>query len=173
MADVCACCVGGRTGKTLMLALGEDCYNSQSAFPKGSDDMTDPSPIPPSAQEAANVFDLHLERVAVHMHDGVIHIRFSQGKADGQAVRELFEASARITDRYSVRVIMDMAGVTYVPSGMMGMLVTVRKKISSVGGQFHIVVSDPLVRGSFEAMRLERMLSLFDSTQAALNAFKR
>ena len=114
-----------------------------------------------------------LSRVSVTHDDGVAHITFPSGKADGAAVRELFETVARMTDHHHIRVVIDLTGAVYVPSGMMGMLVTVKKRIASVGGQLHIVITDPLVRTSFTAMRLERILSLHDSLDDAIARFEK
>ena len=111
-------------------------------------------------------------RVHVTHENNIIFITFPEGKADGQAVRELYEASAQITDHYSIRVVLDLTNTPYVPSGMMGMLITVKKKISSVGGQFHVVVPDPMVKTSFLTMKLDRILQMFDSMDEALAGFK-
>ena len=127
----------------------------------------------PLASDASPASSAETSRLRVAQVQGVSHITFPSGKADGAAVRQLFEAVAQMTDHHHIRVVIDLTGAVYVPSGMMGMLVTVKKRIASVGGQLHIVIVDPLVRTSFTAMRLERILSLHDSLDDAIARFEK
>lgn len=112
-------------------------------------------------------------RVAMAKVDGFIHMTFPAGKADGTAVRELYEATAQLLDHHHIQVVVDLGGVDFVSSGMMGMLVTAKKKIASVGGAFHVVIANPLIHQSFTAMRLDRMIPLHATLQEAASALGR
>ena len=96
---------------------------------------------------------------------------FPGGRFDGNAVRELFElAMALIAGR--AKLLVDTTGLSFVPSGGMGMLLTIRKRFLSSGGQLHIALPDPRVRESFDVAQMGRVLQLFDSCAAAREAFK-
>ncbi len=100
------------------------------------------------------------------------HVTFPQARFDGNAVRELFEFSNEIPPHHA-RLLVDCGDLELVPSGAMGMLVTIRKRFLSHGGQLHIAVPDPRIRGAFHAARMQLILQLFDSTSQAIAAFKR
>ncbi len=110
-----------------------------------------------------------------HIHaleDHRIHrVTFPQQRFDGIAVRELFEFSNTIADPQP-RLLVDTTGVTMVPSGAMGMLITIRKRFMSTGGQLHIALPDPNIRTSFELANMQRLLHLFASVDEAMAAFK-
>lgn len=100
------------------------------------------------------------ERVAILYDGDVVHVTFPAGKADGVAVRELYEVSVPSFGAHHVHLVVDLTGTRFVPSGMMGMLLTIKKRISGTGGKLHVVIPDPLVRESFLAMGLDRVLSI-------------
>lgn len=112
------------------------------------------------------------QRVAVAVTQELVHITFPAGLADGIAVRELYEVSVPSFGQHHVRMVVDLTGTRYVPSGMMGMLITIKKKVASAGGQMHVVIPDPLVRDSFLAMGLNRILSLHALVEEATANFK-
>ncbi|MEM9884209.1 MAG: STAS domain-containing protein, partial [Planctomycetota bacterium] len=90
----------------------------------------------------------------------------------GVAVRELFELSNRLPTPHP-RLLVDTAGVALVPSGGMGMLLTIRKRFLAVGGQLHVALQDANIRRAFAVANLDRMLRLFETADAALAAFKK
>jgi len=109
---------------------------------------------------------LHLHRDA-----GVVHVTFP-GQVTGNAVRELFELSAEVMDEDAPKLLVDFTDVPMVSSGAMGMLVQIKKRFLSVGGQLHVVVADDHNRHAFEMMKLDIVLKLFPSPDAARAAFK-
>jgi anti-anti-sigma regulatory factor len=52
------------------------------------------------------------------------------------------------------------------------MLITIRKRFMSTGGQLHIALPDPNIRTSFELANMQRLLHLFASVDEAMAAFK-
>jgi len=110
-----------------------------------------------------------------HLHaqrDGeIVHVTFP-GHVDGNAVRELFERSSQVMDEDDPKLLIDFTGVPLITSGAMGILVQIKKRFLSVGGQLHVVVADENNRQSFKMMKLDIMLKLFESTDAARKAFK-
>jgi anti-anti-sigma factor len=111
-------------------------------------------------------------RLLMREVSGLVTLGFPRGVVDGVAVREMLETTALLTDRHNLRMIVDFTGVAMVPSGAMGMLVTIRKKLMHVGGSLHVVVSDPNVKQTFLLTRLDKILCLFDTVDQAAAAFK-
>ncbi|MEM1108254.1 MAG: STAS domain-containing protein [Planctomycetota bacterium] len=103
--------------------------------------------------------------------DDVAVITFPLGRFDGNAVRELFEFSNQLPSTQP-KLLIDTTGVAMVPSGGMGMLLTIRKRFLSVGGQLHVALPGANVRQSFKVANMHRMLALFDSVKDARAAFK-
>ena len=97
-------------------------------------------------------------------------IAFRKTQIDGTAVRELFEASAIISDRHNTRVIVDFTGIDFVSSGMMSVILIVHKKLIGSGGKLFVVIPNENVRESFRVAKLDLILRLFPSVQAAQDA---
>ncbi len=111
-------------------------------------------------------------RLHVRTVSGIAWVRFPRAAADGIAVRELFETAMALTEKRNIRLLVDLAGVPMVSSGLMGILVTIQKKFLHVGGQLHIAVPDPQVMTQFEVMNLHRLLKLFAAVDDATLRFK-
>lgn len=102
---------------------------------------------------------------------GIAVVTFPLQRFDGTAVRELFEFTNELPEHHP-KLLVDTAGVPLVPSGAMGMLVTIRKRFMANGGQLHVAVPDARIKQSFEVAFMHRLLKLFDSAEAARAAFK-
>ncbi|MEM6332607.1 MAG: STAS domain-containing protein [Planctomycetota bacterium] len=122
--------------------------------------MPSPDPTNPSHAKPPR---LRIERG----DDGIHHVAFPEGNADGVAVRELYEAVAAMLDHDAPRVLIDFAGVAFVGSGMLGMLVTVLKKTRQAGGSVTIAVDDPLVRKTMTVTQLDRVLRVYPDAASA------
>ncbi len=104
--------------------------------------------------------------------NGVLHITFPQGRADGVAVRELYEASIDAIDGHDARLLVDFTGVDTLNSGMLGMLVTVRKKTLQSGAQLHVVLPQPMLMRQLVLTNLHHIIAAFADREHALDAFK-
>jgi anti-anti-sigma factor len=111
------------------------------------------------------------QHIATADDAGTAVVSFPTGRFDGNAVRELFEFSNQLPTHHP-KLLVDCTGVELVPSGAMGMLVTIRKRFFANGGQLHTAVPNAEVRGAFAATNLDRILLLFNSVEAAKSAFK-
>ena len=105
--------------------------------------------------------------IQVELDADIVHVRFPASKTDGNAVRALYELSAELSDQGQFKLLVDLTGVKMATSGMMGMLVTIKKRALSCGGQVHVLVPDPLIMGAFHTMNLHLLLLLFDDPQRA------
>ncbi|MEM9418959.1 MAG: STAS domain-containing protein [Planctomycetota bacterium] len=110
-----------------------------------------------------------------HLHCEIVgdlaHVTFPSGKFDGVAVRELFELSNQLPD-VRPKLLVDTTGVVFVPSGGMGMLIMIRKRFMSAGGQLHIAVPNANIMESFTLANMGRMLELFETVEDARSRFK-
>lgn len=98
-------------------------------------------------------------------------VTFPLGRFDGIAVRELFECSNELPSSHP-KLLVDTTGVSLVPSGGMGMLLTIRKRFLAMGGQLHVAIPDANIMQSFELASMQRMLELFESVKDARARFK-
>ena len=106
-------------------------------------------------------------RLALEAGETMTRVTFPRRRIDGVAVRELYEAAATMSHQREPRMLVDLAGVALVTSGLMGILVTIQKLFRHVGGQLHISTPDPMVLQQFEQMNLHLVLRLFDNADAA------
>ncbi|WP_432798421.1 STAS domain-containing protein [Poriferisphaera sp. WC338] len=104
---------------------------------------------------------------------GYYRIVFPNGKVDGTAVRELYEVTMQLADQIEqLKLLVDLSGIEFMPSGGLGMLVTLRKKFLGSGGQLHIYVPDAQVREVFMVTNLDRLLNLYSNGDEASTSFK-
>ena len=137
-------------------------------------DLHVPAPVtPPSTPDAASEGrQTPTGRWAIRIAGRLTVIVPTSDRADGVAVRELYEASAELVDMDGLRLLIDLSPLTMVGSGLMGMLVTVRKKCLSGGAQCHVLITSPLVMESFTILRLDRILPLYATAEEAVKAFR-
>jgi len=111
-------------------------------------------------------------RLTIETVETLLHVRFPRRKIDGVAVRELYEAAAQVSHGRDPRMLVNLEGVSLVSSGVMGILVTIQKLFRHVGGQLHIVSSDPMVVQQFEVANLHLLLKVFSDLDSAMAMFK-
>jgi len=105
--------------------------------------------------------------------DGMTIVTFPRGQVDGTGVRELYELAVSLMDNRQTMLLLDFTGVSLMTSGTMGMLVTIRKKFLHTGAQLHVAVPDARVMEACRMLRLDVMVSFFETPEAARAAFKR
>jgi anti-sigma B factor antagonist len=99
--------------------------------------------------------------------DGIAHMTFPTGKVDGNAVRLMYETTAALMDEHDLKLLIDFTGVGLLSSGAIGMLVTIRKKMMSIGGQLHVLIPDENVMGAMRIMNLHIVMNLFEDLGSA------
>ena len=105
--------------------------------------------------------------VQLHRDGDIAHMTFPAGKVDGHAVRQMYETTATLMDEHDLKLLIDFTGVRLLSSGAIGMLVTIRKKMMSVGGQLHVLIPDQNVMGSLRIINLHIVMNLFESPEPA------
>jgi anti-anti-sigma factor len=97
---------------------------------------------------------------------------FPRRQLDGTAVREMYETTVELSETHNLKLLIDLTDIPLISSGVMGMLVTMRKRLLHTGGQMHIAAPDPNVFQSFHVMNLHLVLTLFEDPARAAAAFK-
>ena len=105
--------------------------------------------------------------VLLNRIDAIAHMTFPTGKVDGNAVRLMYETTATLMDEHDLKLLIDFTGVGLLSSGAIGMLVTIRKKMMSIGGQLHVLIPDQNVMGTMRIMNLHIVMNLFESPEPA------
>ncbi|MCC6579221.1 MAG: STAS domain-containing protein [Phycisphaeraceae bacterium] len=103
----------------------------------------------------------------------LLHVmRFPAGKIDGGGVRLMYELAVAAIDRHDRRLLVDFTGVKHLTSGVLGMLVTLKKKCLGIGAQMQVLVPEPQAMETLHLMNLHRVLSLADTFDEAFAHFK-
>lgn len=99
--------------------------------------------------------------------DGAVIVRL-RGEADLHTAPVLRDVLADANETEPGVIVVDMTGVTFVDSMMLGVLLGATRETRPRGSDLRIVVDDPHVRRIFEMTLLDRVLRLYDDLDAAL-----
>ncbi len=94
------------------------------------------------------------------------------GELDLHAAPPLRAALLKATEGEKSRVLLDLSEVTFLDSTGVGVLVEALKRARARGGEVHFCGAGARVKRVFEITGLLRVLPLFDSRDAALDAWK-
>jgi anti-sigma B factor antagonist len=100
--------------------------------------------------------------------DGCVVVR-SGGEIDTHTVHEFHETVSRVTSLAS-RVILDLAGVTFVDSSGLGALIVARNSAREGGGSLSLVSPPPVVRRLLGSTRLHDVFDIYDTLDEAVSA---
>jgi len=112
---------------------------------------------------------LHVDSSPVTNDAAVITLR---GEADLHTAPILRSALDEAIDTGARTVVVDMAGVTFVDSMMLGVLLGASRRIRPRGTELRIVVDDPNVRRIFELTLLDRVLQLYPTVELAVGTIQ-
>ncbi|MEO5633713.1 STAS domain-containing protein [Gaiella sp.] len=99
--------------------------------------------------------------------DGVIVITV-RGEADLNEAPILRDALSDAIASRAQAIVVDMSGVTFIDSMMLGVLLGASRAAGPQGIDLRIVVTDPHVRRMFELTLLDRVLDLYPLRELAL-----
>jgi anti-anti-sigma factor len=99
--------------------------------------------------------------------DGAVVIRL-RGEADLHTAPCLRDVLADAIQGDPSIIVVDLTGVTFVDSMMLGVLLGATREIRPRGSDLRIVVDDPHVRRIFEMTLLDRVLQLYEDLESAL-----
>lgn len=101
------------------------------------------------------------------MEDGVAIVRL-RGEADLHTAPILREALNDAIEQVPSTLLVDMTGVTFIDSMMLGVLLSATRRARPNGTELRIVVDDPHVRRIFELTLLDHVMQLYPSVEVAL-----
>jgi anti-sigma B factor antagonist len=70
----------------------------------------------------------------------------------------------------SPRLVVDLGRVDFVDSSGCGAILTCLRQVNAVGGKLAVCGVTPPVRALFELVRMDRILDVYDSREAAIHA---
>ena len=90
------------------------------------------------------------------------------GQIDLHTAPQLKEHLLSAIDDGAVDVVVDLSQTTFIDSMTLGILLGAVKRLRPRGGQLRIVTADPSIRKIFEITLLDRVFSLYETRDAAL-----
>lgn len=101
---------------------------------------------------------------------GAIEIVNLRGRFDAHMAPQLKDWQDSTTDRN--HVVVNLAGVTFIDSSALAMLVRGLKRCRQQGGDVHLCAMQPPVRIIFELTKLDKAFRIFPTEQDAVAAFR-
>lgn len=101
------------------------------------------------------------------LENGVAVITISGRLALGGETEKLDAALTKLLAADHKTVVLDIAGLDYVDSSGVGMLVSCLTKLKKAGGEMKVAGATPRIRRIFSMTGVESMMSLYDSVAAA------
>ena len=118
----------------------------------------------PPPDSSSELHRLHVDSRVVGNDVTVVRLR---GEADLHTAPMLRDALDDAIETGAGTVIVDLTGVTFIDSMMLGVLLSATKRTRPLGTELRIVVDDPHVRRIFELTLLDRVLKLYPSLERA------
>ena len=101
--------------------------------------------------------------------DGVEVVRV-RGEADLHTAPTLRNALNEAVERAPKAIVVDLTGVTFIDSMMLGVLLSASRRARPEGIELRIIVDDPHIRRIFELTLLDQVMQLYPSLDVALAA---
>ena len=111
------------------------------------------------------------ERMSVHLdveHDTSCVVTVS-GDADLYAAANVEKELLRLVDDGRRSIVVDLTDATFIDSTMLRVLLNVSKRLRPGGGELLVVCSEHNIRKIFEITLLDRVFTIFDTRDAALD----
>jgi anti-sigma B factor antagonist len=101
------------------------------------------------------------------VEDGVAIVKL-KGEADLHTAPILREALNDAIERLPHTLVVDLTGVTFIDSMMLGVLLSATRRARPQNTELRIVVDDPHVRRIFELTLLDHVMKLYPSVEVAI-----
>jgi len=85
------------------------------------------------------------------------------GEIDVATAPQLREALHEVIAQGNATVVLDLLGVTFLDSTALGVLVGGLKRCRELGGELHVVVTDPRIKKIFEITGLNKVFPIVDA----------
>ncbi|MEK7485064.1 MAG: STAS domain-containing protein, partial [Planctomycetota bacterium] len=117
--------------------------------------------------------DIHINSTTTNLSDGTpVNIAEVKGAIDGTTVSEFEEEMLGFLDKGTPNLILEFAGVSYINSTGMGLLVKCADKFQEAGGDIKLVGVSPKISALFDMLGLLSLFKIFDNRDEALRAIK-
>ena len=90
------------------------------------------------------------------------------GDADLYAAANVERELVRLADEGHGSIVVDLTEATFIDSTMLRVLLNVSKRLRPAGGELLVVCREHNIRKIFEITLLDRVFTIFDTRQAAL-----
>lgn len=106
--------------------------------------------------------------------DGVAVIGFKRGclRDENDILFTLESLNRYVSDKESLRILLDMSHVAYLSSAGLGHLVGLLKKLKATGGELKVCSLHETIQELFSVMRLNTIFEIFPDQESALATFQ-
>lgn len=100
----------------------------------------------------------------------VLVIELREDNLDASNVRDFREVVSTLLQDHT-KVVLDMAGVSFVDSSGLGALISCLRQLNGRRGDFRLCEMSRSVRALFELMRMHRVFTIHDTRAEAVRSF--
>lgn len=102
--------------------------------------------------------------------NGVLVLELREDNLDASNVRDFREVVSTLLQDHT-KVVLDMAGVSFVDSSGLGALISCLRQLNGRRGDFRLCEMSRSVRALFELMRMHRVFTIHDTRAEAVRSF--
>jgi len=114
----------------------------------------------------------HADPVTVDVHGDVTVIGFRHDRVQGPEVPGLIERLMTIVESLEApRLVISLAGLEYVPSSFLGLIVVINRCVTARGGRVRLARVPPKLWQAFTLSRLDRVFRDYATEQEAVVSF--
>lgn len=99
--------------------------------------------------------------------DGVVVLTLA-GEVDVENAGKVRDAALKLTERGANRLVVDLAGVEYMDSAGLGMLIGLHKRLREANGELALAALQPQVRKLFDITGLVRVVKICGEVSEAI-----
>lgn len=109
-------------------------------------------------------------KLAIENYEDVLIVRPEESRLDALIAAEFKDRLGNLIKDGHRKIILDLASVEFIDSSGLGAIVTLLKKIGSLGEMRLCTISRP-VQSLFETTRMNKVFKIFEDRQQALISF--
>jgi anti-sigma B factor antagonist len=106
-----------------------------------------------------------------HEHGDVTQV-VVQGQLTAEAETQFLARNEDLVSRGKIRVVLDLAGIHYIDSSGIGVIVSLFKRVRLQNGDVKLANLGGQPREIFRLLRLDKAFELYDSLEGAVAAFR-
>ena len=110
-------------------------------------------------------------QITTREQDGIVILTL-EGRVDNAGAGEMDRALQSSADTGQHRMVLDMAGITYLNSAGLRTVADILTRSRANGGDLHLVALSPKVERVFKIIGFDRFFDIYDTVEAALRDFE-